>query len=138
MLKKILVYGILLAISTLILNSLEYLFWLRLHIVEIYIGLVALIFLVLGIYFGQKPNKKTSISTGFTPQINTENNLGISKRELEVLILVNQGLTNQQIADSLFVSNNTIKTHTAHLFEKLQVSNRTQALAKAREIGLIF
>ena len=63
--------------------------------------------------------------------------LGISKRELEVLLLLGKGLSNQEIADTLFVSQNTIKTHTSRLFEKLDVKNRTQAMLKAQEMGLI-
>lgn len=63
--------------------------------------------------------------------------LGISKREHEVLELIAKGLSNQEIADKLFVSLNTIKTHTSNLFLKLEVSRRTQAIQKAKELRLI-
>ena len=63
--------------------------------------------------------------------------LGISKRELEVLESISQGLSNQQIADKLFVSLNTIKTHSSNLFLKLEVSRRTQAVQRAKELRLI-
>ena len=63
--------------------------------------------------------------------------IGISKREHEVLELMAKGLSNQEIADKLFVSLNTIKTHSSNLFLKLEVSRRTQAIKKAKELGLI-
>jgi ATP/maltotriose-dependent transcriptional regulator MalT len=63
--------------------------------------------------------------------------LGISKREHEVLQLMAQGLSNQEIADKLFVSLNTIKTHTSNLFLKLEASRRTEAVKKAKELRLI-
>jgi ATP/maltotriose-dependent transcriptional regulator MalT len=63
--------------------------------------------------------------------------LGISKREHEVLELMAKGLSNQEIADNLFVSLNTIKTHSSNLFIKLQVGRRTQAVQKGKELGLI-
>jgi len=63
--------------------------------------------------------------------------LGISKREFEVLQLISQGLSNQEIADKLFVSTNTIKTHSSNLFGKLDARRRTQAIQRARELGLL-
>lgn len=63
--------------------------------------------------------------------------LNISKREYEILELMSKGLSNQEIADQLFVSVNTVKTHTSNLFSKLDVKRRTQAVMKAKEIGLI-
>jgi two-component system, NarL family, response regulator LiaR len=63
-------------------------------------------------------------------------NLGISKREYEVLALIGTGMSNQEIADTLFISQNTVKTHTSRLFEKLDVKNRTQAILKSKELGL--
>jgi NarL family two-component system response regulator LiaR len=62
---------------------------------------------------------------------------GISKRELEVLTLMAQGLTNQEIADKLFVSLNTVKTHSSNLFLKLEVKRRTQAIERAKQLRLI-
>ena len=61
----------------------------------------------------------------------------ISKREHEVLLLIAKGMSNQEIADVLFVSQNTIKTHTSRLFEKLEVKNRTHAIIKAKELGIL-
>jgi two-component system, NarL family, response regulator LiaR len=138
MLKTILIYGFLLGVLVFTLHFIEYFFWVRMHIFEIYGGLIACLFLALGLWFGRKSESK------FTPivQSNVAINefdiakLGISKRELDVLILMGQGHSNQQIADELFVSTNTVKTHTSRLFGKLEVKNRTQAIIKAQEIGL--
>jgi len=63
--------------------------------------------------------------------------LGISTREGEVLACLAQGLTNEEIAERLFISTNTVKTHLANLYAKLDVSRRTQALEKARRLGLL-
>jgi DNA-binding CsgD family transcriptional regulator len=137
MLKTILIYGITLGIILLILNSIEYLFWVKFHFMEIYIGLIAIVFLGLGIWFGKKKQilKVEMPYSSIEPTNFVE--LGISKREFEVLKLVGKGLSNQEIADQLFVSNNTIKTHTSRLFEKLEVKNRTQAILKAKQIGIV-
>jgi two-component system, NarL family, response regulator LiaR len=137
MYRTILIYGLILGFLVAALQSIEYLFLVRTHVFEIYGGLIALIFLVLGLWFGKE-----------NPPIQIENNhferseidftgLGISKREYEVLVLLAKGFSNQEIADELFVSKNTIKTHTSKLFEKLEVKNRTQILIKAKEKGLI-
>jgi two-component system, NarL family, response regulator LiaR len=138
MLKTILIYGFLLGVLVFTLHFIEYFFWVRMHIFEIYGGLIACLFLALGLWFGRKSESQ------FTPIVQTQMEmnefeiakLSISKRELDVLILMGQGHSNQQIADELFVSTNTVKTHTSRLFGKLEVKNRTQAIIKAQEIGL--
>ena len=73
----------------------------------------------------------------FLPDTEMIRRLGISQREMEVLQLVAAGATNQEIADQLFVSLNTIKTHTSRLFEKLDVQRRTQAIEKAKRLNII-
>jgi two-component system, NarL family, response regulator LiaR len=138
MLKTIFIYGFLLGVLVFTLHFMEYFFWVRMHIFEVYAGLIACLFLALGLWFGRKSESK------IVPTIQTQTDfsesdiakLGISKRELDVLILMGQGHSNQQIADELFVSTNTVKTHTSRLFEKLEVKNRTQAILKAQEMGL--
>lgn len=137
MFKTILIYGITLGIILLILNSIEYFFWVKFHFMEIYIGLIAAIFLGLGIWFGRKKQIIQTIAVYIPNELTNFEELGISKREFEVLKLVGKGLTNQEIADQLFVSNNTIKTHTSRIFEKLEVKNRTQAILKAKQIGIM-
>jgi len=63
--------------------------------------------------------------------------LGISKRELEVLELMSAGLSNSEIANKLFVSENTVKTHVTRIFDKLDVRRRTQAVDKAKKLSLV-
>jgi DNA-binding CsgD family transcriptional regulator len=134
-------YGIGLGILLILLRLIEYQFLVRTHIFEIYGGLIALLFTGLGIWAGLKLTKKKPVAiVTQPPPVFDENKVkewGISKREYEVLALMAEGLTNQEIADKLFVSLNTVKTHTTRLFEKLEVSSRTKAIYKAKEAGLI-
>ena len=116
------------------------------HTFEIYAGLIAALFLGLGLWFGSKfSSVKILESTPPNSEVKQEVRvlkpmsfieLGISKREYDVLLLLGKGLSNQEIADQLYVSMNTVKTHTSRIFEKLDVKNRTQAILKAQEIGL--
>ncbi|GCC52842.1 helix-turn-helix transcriptional regulator [Chryseotalea sanaruensis] len=108
--------------------------------IEFYLGVVATIFTAVGIWTGLKLTRtktKVVVQTEFTFNEIELNRLGISKRELEVLTLMAQGLSNQEIADKLFVSLNTIKTHSSNLFLKLEVNRRTQAIQKAKALSLI-
>ncbi len=137
MFKTILFYGLILGILVLALKAIEYSFLIKTHTFEIYGGLIACLFLILGLWFGSKFREK---KVKKAPNEHIEVNLsetGISKREYEVLKLISEGLSNQEIAEKLFVSTNTIKTHTSRLFEKLEVKNRTQALIKAKQNGII-
>jgi ATP/maltotriose-dependent transcriptional regulator MalT len=107
---------------------------------EIYVGMVAVMFSVLGVWAGLKlTRKKTIIITNLNFQFDESRleALGISKREYEVLELMAIGLSNQEIADKLFVSLNTIKTHSSNLFLKLEAKRRTQAIQRAKELSLI-
>ena len=134
-------YGIGLGILLVILRLIEYQFLVRAHIFEIYGGLIALIFMGLGIWAGLKLTKRKTTTIFVQKLVEFDENkikeLGISRRESEVLELISQGLSNQEIADKLFVSLNTVKTHSARLFEKLEVNSRTKAIHKAKELGLI-
>jgi len=71
------------------------------------------------------------------PSTKHNNEHGITKRELEILELIAEGLSNREIADKLFVSENTVKTHSSRLFDKLGAKRRTQAVQIGKEIGLI-
>lgn len=108
-----------------------------------HIGLVATLFAGLGIWAGLKWNRSVKQPLNFSPEPalrpKTEQleRLGITPRELEVLEQMALGLSNQEIADKLFVSLNTIKTHTSNLFSKLDVQRRTQAIQQAKALGLI-
>jgi len=145
--KQNILYGVSLALLLLLLKWLEWHFVIVNHTFEIYAGATAVIFTGLGIWLATKlitPKVKTVIvekqvfaNTGFVLNQDELNRLRLSSRELEVLQLIADGLSNQQIAGRLFVSLNTIKTHTANLFLKLEVERRTQAIEKAKRLSLI-
>ncbi len=143
--KTIFLYGTLLALLVWALKWMEYRYILRDLSLQFYLGLVALLFSGLGIWIGLnflKPKtgaaeqKTTTAPTPAVPEALLRE-LGISPREYEVLQLMAAGLSNQEIADRLFISLNTVKTHTSNLYLKLDVQRRTQAIQKAKEGGLI-
>jgi len=145
--KQNIVYAISLALLLLLLKWLEWHFVIIDHTFEIYAGTIALIFTGLGIWLAIKlvtPKVKTVIvekqvfaGSDFVLNEAELNRLRLSARELEVLQLIADGLSNQQIAEKLFVSLNTIKTHTSNLFLKMGVERRTQAIEMAKRLGLI-
>jgi ATP/maltotriose-dependent transcriptional regulator MalT len=127
---------------------LEYKFLVLEYKVEIYAGIIAVIFLLFGIWIANKitkPKIETVVvekevkvfQDNFTMNTEAIDTLKISTRELEVLQLMSKGLSNQEIADTLFVSLSTIKTHNANLFEKLDVKRRTQAVEVAKKLQII-
>jgi len=137
--RTILLYGLAMAALVFLLKYLEYQLIVRDLSIEFYVGIVALFFTALGIWAGLKLTQKRIVLMGpeFILNQSELQRIGISKREHEVLELMAKGLSNQEIADKLFVSLNTIKTHSSNLFLKLEVSRRTQAIKKAKELGLI-
>lgn len=137
--KTILIYGLTLAVLVFVMKYLEYRLVIRDLSVEFYVGLVAVFFTVLGAWAGIRLTKKRAVIHAAPFQIDEKalERFGISKRELEVLQWMAEGLSNQQIADKLFVSLNTIKTHSSNLFQKLDAKNRTQAVQKARALRII-
>ena len=145
--KDILIYGLVLGVLIIGLKFAEYRFLIRTHSFEIYAGLIALLFTAVGLWGGSKFVKKKEVvvvkeilvqPTGnFVVNENNLKQLSISKREHEVLILMAEGLSNQEVADKLFVSLNTVKTHSSKLFEKLNVQRRTQAVQEAKKLGLV-
>ena len=122
-----------------ILKFAEYRFYIRDLSLELYLGLVAVIFVSLGVWVGRRLTRVKVINAGseFTVDDTEIKRLGITKREYEVLGLIAQGLSNKEIADKLFVTTSTIKTHTSNLFLKLDASRRTQALQRAKELQII-
>lgn len=137
--RTILIYGVAMAVLIGLLKFVEYRFIVRDIPLEFYIGIVAVTFTALGIWAGLRLTRPKVIETG-TPFFLDEANLrkvGISKREYEVLELIAQGLSNQEIADKLFVSVSTIKTHAANIFAKLDARRRTQAIQRAKELNII-
>ena len=134
--RWIFIYSLALALGAFLLSWLEYQYLVRVFPLEIYLGLIAALFTGVGIWLGNRLTRKKEPAPF---EVNTKalNTLGISQREQEVLALLANGQSNQQIADSLFVSINTIKTHIKNLYAKLEVSSRTQAVQKARDLHLI-
>lgn len=139
MTRTVLIYGATLAALVALLKYVEYSYFIRDFSVEFYVGVVALLFMGLGIWIGPRLAKRQVIvvSPDFVLDEKALERLGISKREYEVLELMAHGHSNQEIAEKLYVSVNTVKTHLANLFIKLEVSRRTQAIQKAKELRLI-
>jgi two-component system, NarL family, response regulator LiaR len=147
--KHAFLYGISLAVVLFLLTWLKVRLIILDHAFEVYIGTVAFIFTALGIWLGlklTKPKKETVIvkeevyvgnTDGFIMNEGALKELNLSNRELEVLQLMAKGLSNQEIAARLFLSLSTIKSHGNNLFEKLDVRRRTQAVDKARKLGII-
>jgi DNA-binding NarL/FixJ family response regulator len=146
MLKTSLLFGILLAILLAILKWMEFLFFARDLALETYIGLVGLVCTVLGGWIGWKltrPNLSQEEvdhhqSTSQTENSYlVENHFGLSPREYEVLVLISNGLSYQEIADRLFISLSTVKTHASNIFSKMNVQRRTQAVMLAQQSGML-
>ena len=145
--RQILSYGFSLAILLFLLKWLEMRFVIINHSLEIYVGAIAILFTSLGIWLALKLIKPKTIvvereiliqpENEFSPNEKEVEKLGISRRELEVLNLISAGFSNQEIADQLFVSLNTIKTHSSNLFGKMEVKSRTQAMEKAKRLNII-
>jgi DNA-binding NarL/FixJ family response regulator len=136
MLRTILVYGALLAAGAFALNGLEYRLLVQTHSIEAYVALVALAFMGLGVWVGARLFRRAP-PAAFEANTRVQETLGISGRELEVLELLAAGRSNKEIASRLEVSPNTVKTHVAKLYEKLEVRRRTEAILRARELGMI-
>lgn len=135
--RTVLIYGLALALGAVALQWLDYRIWARTHVGEVWIALVAAGFLGLGVWTGARLFRPQVLSGGFavnTPALAT---LGITRREHEVLGLLAAGRSNKEIARQLNLSPNTVKTHVARLYEKLEAVRRTDAIQKARELRLI-
>jgi ATP/maltotriose-dependent transcriptional regulator MalT len=147
--KTVLLYGLLGGLLIAGLKLIEYRFLVVEHSLEIYGGLVAVLFSALGIWLGLKLTRTKEtvvvkevpvpvrIVDPFVANAARQEQLGITPRELEILGLMAAGLSNREIAAKLFVSENTVKTHSARLFDKLQAKRRTQAVQIGKEAGLI-
>jgi DNA-binding NarL/FixJ family response regulator len=135
MLRTILIYGAILAIGSFSLEWLQYRFLVRAYPTEAWLALVALGFMGLGVWIGAHLFRRAP--TSFEANTRVQETLGISEREFEVLELLAAGRSNKEIAGQLNVSPNTVKTHVAKLFEKLEVRRRTEAIMRARELGMI-
>ena len=145
--KQILIYGLVGGLLIAVLKLVEYRFLVVEHSVEIYGGLIALLFAGVGIWLGLKLTRKKEVVVFKEVAVSTagpfmldEGRLresGITPRELEILELMASGMSNREIAEKLFVSENTVKTHSSRLFDKLGAKRRTQAVQLGKELGLI-
>lgn len=157
MVRDILLYGVSSGVLIAILNLTKYRFLVVEHSVELYGALVAVLFAGLGIWLGQTLTRKKAapivqekivqetivkevpvpVASPFVVDEARVSKLGITARELEILGLIAAGLSNREIADRLFVSENTVKTHSSRLFDKLGAKRRTQAVQIGKTAGLI-
>ena len=145
--KRVVVYGLAGGVLIALLKVLEYQYFVRAYPAEVYGGLVAVIFSALGLYFGLRWSRSREVvvvkevrvpaSGPFVLDVAKLKELGITQREHEILGLIAEGLSNREIGERLFVSENTVKTHSSRLFDKLGVGRRVQAVQKGRELGLI-
>ena len=146
-------YGLLGGLLIAGLKFIEYRFLVIEHSVEIYGGIVALLFSIVGIWLGLKLTRTREtvivrevpvpvevlvrVTDPFVPDPARVRQLGITPRELEILEAIAAGLSTREIAAKLFVSENTVKTHSSRLFDKLSAKRRTQAVQIAKAAGLI-
>ena len=148
--RQLIYYSVAFAVLFGLLKWIEYQFLVANYSFEIYASATALLFTSLGIWIALKltkpktttiileKNQFLSNSNNFKPNEKLILQLGLSKRELEVLQLMAQGLSNQEISENLFVSLNTVKTHISRLFSKLNVKRRTQAIEMAKKSAIIL
>ncbi len=147
--KEVLTYGISMAVLLFLLKWLEAHFIVFNYSIDLFIGAIAIVFTILGIWLALKLvkpkvethiiEKKVYIDNPGRMEINQKEiaKLGISKRELDVLNLMTTGLSNEEIAGKLFISLNTVKTHSSNIFLKLEVKRRIQAVEKAKRLNII-
>lgn len=143
--KEILLYGLCGGLLIAALKFTEYRFLVVEHSLEIYGGIVAVLFAVIGIRLGQTLTRRDVVVV--TERVPSDGpfvrndakvaDLGITPRELEILEQIASGKSTKEIAAALFVSENTVKTHTSRVFDKLGVTRRTQAVQAGRSHGLI-
>lgn len=130
------------------LKFIEYQHFVRSWSTELFGAAIAVIFTLIGLWAGRKILRPREIEVfiereplpaglPFEPDRSKVETLGITKRELEILGLIAEGLSNREIGERLFVSEHTVKSHSSRLFEKLQASRRTQAVQRAKELGIL-
>jgi two-component system, NarL family, response regulator LiaR len=160
MMRHVLIFGLVGGLLIATLQYTEYRFVIIEHSVELYSALVAILFATLGIWLGlritrsretiretvvvrevlvpaEAPAPFVSNSDPFAPNRAHQQTLGITAREFEILNLIARGFSNREIATQLFVSENTVKTHCARVFDKLGAARRTQAVQRGKELGLL-
>ena len=153
--RHVLIFGVVGGVLIAVLQYTEYRFVIMEHSVELYGALVAVLFATFGIWLGLRITRRRETIREmvvvrevlvpaeapalepFAPNTAQQQSLGITTRELEILTLIARGLSNREIATQLFVSENTVKTHCARVFDKLGAARRTQAVQRGKELGLL-
>ena len=153
--RHVLIFGLVGGLLIATLQYTEYRFVVIEHSVELYGALVAVLFATFGIWLGLRITRRretiretvvvkevfvpaeAAAREPFTPNTAQQQTLGITARELEILTLIAGGFSNREIATQLFVSENTVKTHCARVFDKLGAARRTQAVQRGKELGLL-
>jgi DNA-binding CsgD family transcriptional regulator len=147
--RHVLLYGLVGGVLIAVLQWTQYRFLVIEHSFEIYGALIATTFAALGIWLGirlTKPQQKVTVQEvpvavpagrSFIPDEKKREDLGITRREFEILELIAQGMSNREIAEKLYVSENTVKTHSSRVFDKLGAKRRTQAVQLGKERGLL-
>lgn len=145
--RPILVFGLAGGLLTALLKAVEYRFLVIGHSAEIYSLLIATVFVTLGIWLGLTLTKKPESvvvkefvgepGAPFRRDETQVQRLGLTPRELQILELIASGLSNKEIAAQIYVSENTVKTHSSRLFEKLNARRRTQAVQLGKELGIL-
>jgi NarL family two-component system response regulator LiaR len=153
--RHVLIFGLVGGLLIATLQYTEYRFVIIEHSVELYGALVAVLFATFGIWLGLRITRRREtiretvvvkevlvpaeapVLQPFAPNPAQQQTLGITARELEILTLIAGGFSNREIAAQLFVSENTVKTHCARVFDKLGAARRTQAVQRGKELGLL-
>jgi two-component system, NarL family, response regulator LiaR len=153
--RHVFIFGLVGGLLIATLQYTEYRFVIIEHSVELYTALVAVLFATFGIWLGLRITRRREIIREtvvvkevlvpaeaptlepFAPKTAHQQALGVTARELEILTLIARGLSNREIATQLFVSENTVKTHCARVFDKLGAARRTQAVQRGKELGLL-
>ena len=137
MARTIILYALALALAAFALSWLELRWFARAFTLEIYLALVALAFVALGVWAGSKLTPRRAAEGPFQRNDAAIRSLGLSPREVEILDALALGESNKEMARRLGISPNTVKTHIARVYEKLEVQRRVQAIEKARMLALI-
>lgn len=129
--------GLSLGALLVVLKALDYYYLVRIMSFEFYAAVIGVLFMLLGIWAGIQLSRSAPVLAATQISLENGKKANLSDRELEILVELNNGLSNQEIADKLFVSLNTVKTHISKVYLKLHAKRRTQALAKAKSLKII-